>query len=509
MSLFRENVSLWVQTSRGSVYPTLLSHIRADVAVIGAGIAGLTTAWLLKQAGAMVVVLEADRICSGVTAYTTAKLTSLHRLIYAKLLTRYGEERTRLYGQANQSAIDLVATLVQQLNIDCDFERQPAYTYTLNPGRVPDIEAEVRAAQRVGLPASYTEQTDLPWPVMGAVRFDDQAMFHPRQYCLALAEAIPGDASHVFERTRALDVEPGEPCVIHTDRGTMWADHVVVTTHLPFLDRGGFFAKTWPERSYALAARITGEPPQGMYLSVDHPTRSIRSAERGQYLIVGGENHKVGYDRDTRQRYEALEAWVRQQFPVESIAYRWSAQDYMTVDDLPYIGRMPRATHRLMVATGFNKWGMTTGTLAGMILTDMILQRDNAWHRLFDSTRIDLRYAAGKFVRANLDVAKRFIGDRTRSTFPLSQLKDGEGGIVELNHRKVAAYREPNSTLHLLSPTCPHMGCLLTWNSAERTWDCPCHGSRFHYDGSLLHGPATRPLSAYATNPPTEAGGEA
>ncbi len=498
-NLYREHESLWVQTSPATAYPSLLSYIKVDVAVIGAGIAGLTTAFLLKQAGAMVAVIEADRVCSGVTAYTTAKLTALHGLIYHKLLQRYGEERTRIYGTANLAAIDLVHTLTRQLRIDCALEETEAYTYTMDPDRVAAIEAEAQAALRVGMPVAFTEQTDLPFPVMAAVRMDKQAMFHPRRYCLALAEAIPGDASHVFEMTRALDVEQGEPCTIQTNRGTLRAEHVVLTTHLPFLDRGGFFAKTYPERSYAIAAELNGKAPRGMYLSIDEPKRSIRSAEGGDFLIVGGENHKVGYDPDTRNRYAALHQWAREHFPVQSIECQWSAQDYIPVDDLPYIGRMPRATDRLLLATGFNKWGMSTGTLAGMILTDMILGRDNPWQELFNSTRMDPRHGARKFIRANLDVAKRFVRDRAGRAQPLAILKPGEGGIVELNSRKVAAYRQPDGMLHVLSPTCPHMGCLLAWNAAEKTWDCPCHGSRFDYDGALMHGPALRELPTYTS----------
>ncbi len=313
-----------------------------------------------------------------------------------------------------------------------------------------------------------------------------------------MAAGIPGNGSHLFEMSRATDVEEADPCVVTTEQGVVRAGHVVLATQIPFLDRGGFFAKTSPSRSYAMAMRIDGPMPEGMYLGVGEATRSVRPHWLGEegLLIVGGEGHKVGQDPDTRRRYETLEEWGRAQFPVRSIDYRWSAQDYMPADNVPYIGRMTSGSERLFTATGFKKWGLSTGTFAGMILSDAIMGRENPWASLFDATRLDLMHSAKSLISENVDVAKRFVGDRlaTMQAPPVDELGAGEGGIVTLAGEKVAASRDENGVVHAVSPACAHLGCLVSWNTAEATWDCPCHGSRYDRDGRVIQGPSVRDL---------------
>jgi glycine/D-amino acid oxidase-like deaminating enzyme/nitrite reductase/ring-hydroxylating ferredoxin subunit len=364
---------------------------------------------------------------------------------------------------------------------------------------VDKVRAEVAAAVRIGLAASFTTETDLPYAVAGAVRLDDQAQFHPRKYCLGLAATVPGEGSHVFELTRAADVDEERRCLVRTDRGTVSAQHVVVATHLPFLDRGGFFARTYPSRSYALSARLDGPVPSGMYLGVGSPTRSVRAAHvDGQpVVILGGEGHKVGQDDDTRQRYEALEAWARSQFPVRSIDYRWSAQDYMSVDGLPFVGPASSGSERVLVATGFQKWGMSNGAAAAITLADRIAGRENRWASLFDTERLNARQSLKELLKENADVVKRFVGDRlgTELRRAPEDLGAGEAGVMTSGAERVAAYRDPDGVLHAVSAACTHLGCTVTWNTAETTWDCPCHGSRFTVDGEVLEGPAVRPLA--------------
>ncbi|MBW3609999.1 MAG: FAD-dependent oxidoreductase [Actinobacteria bacterium] len=493
------NPSLWVGTSAASSYPPLADRVEVDVAVVGGGITGLTTALLLKQAGATVAVVEADRVASGTTGYTTAKVTSLHGLTYAELIDTQGEDKARQYAQANQAAVGQVAALVDQLGIDCQFEHQPAFTYTTEAARRADIAAEVEAATTLGLPASYTEDTALPYPVEAAVRLEDQAQFHPRRYCLALAGAIPGDGSHVFEMTRARDVEEtGGGPVVRAGGGEVVAADVVVATLLPFVDLGGFFSKAHPMMSYAMAVRVHGEVPQGMYLGVDSPTRSVRpvrlDGETG--LILGGQSHKVGQGGETGQYYADLEAWGRASFPIRSIDYRWSAHDYVPVDSIPYVGRSPRH-QRVHVATGFKKWGMSNGTAAGMILADLLVGRANPWAEVFDATRVDPKGSIKEFVKENLNVGKRFVKDHlARSDSPpAGQLAPGQGGLVNVDGNDVAAYRRPDGSLVAVSAVCTHMGCTVQWNPAETTWDCPCHGSRFDCEGAVLNGPAVADLA--------------
>ena len=499
-TLHEVNPSLWVGTTpdAGS-RPPLAGPVTVDVAVIGAGITGLTAAALLQDDGASVVVLEAGAVCSGVTAYTTAKVTSLHGLVYAGLAGSAGDDVARLYGEANQAAVERVATFVEERGIDCDFSRRSAYTYTTDPGQVKQVEAEVEVARRLGLPAELTTETELPFDVAAAVRLDDQAQFHPRRYCRGLAGPVA-----VHEHTRALGVDEGGggPCTVSTDRGEVRAGHVVVATHLPFLDRGGFFAKCHPTRSYALAARLDGPVPRGMYLGIDRPTRSVRAAQGDGLVILGGEGHKVGQDDDTRRRHAALEEWARATFPVASVEYRWSAQDLVPVDGRPFVGpQLPGS--RVLVATGFKKWGMTNGTAAAMILADLVAGRDNPWTAAFDATRIR-ETVTRDLVKENLDVGKRFVGDRLRTLLPpdAEHLRPGEGGIARLGGEKVAAYRDDEGRLHAVSPVCTHLGCLVSFNTAERTWDCPCHGSRYTVEGRVIEGPATKDL-----RPAGEAGG--
>lgn len=497
-SLNEHSTSLWVGTSPKTDWPTLAGDIEVDVAVIGAGITGLSTAATLKKRGATVAVIEADRVAAGATGYTTAKVTSLHGIMYAELLNHAGKDKAKMYADANQEAIEQIAKNVDLLGIDCDFVRADAYSYTIDPDQVSRIREEVEAAVSLGLPAGFTTETELPFAVAGAIQVSNQAMFHPRKYCLGLADFIDGDGSHIFENTRAMDVKTGDTCEVVTRAGTVRAKHVVMATQLPFLDRGGFFAKTHPARSYAIAVQLNGSTPEHMYLGIDTPTRSVRSHREGEteYVIIGGEGHKVGQDPDTTDRYEALESWAREHFDVRSVAWRWSAQDYMPVDDVPYIGPITSGSKNILVATGFKKWGMTTGTVAGRMLTDMIMGVESPWSELFDSTRTEIRRSAKQFLLENANVAKRMVGDRLRTLKvpSIDDLKPGEGGVVDAHGEKVGAYRTEAGELHAVSPICTHLGCQLTWNTGEKSWDCPCHGSRFAFDGGVIQGPATKDL---------------
>ena len=485
--------SIWLETAPAAPeYPRLDRDVRTSVAVIGGGIVGVTTALLLAEAGVPVVLIEANRVGRGVTGHTTGKVSSQHGMIYARLRSKHGADAARQYGEANQAALDWIASRVARDEIDCDFRRRAAYAWSDSRSEAED---EAQAAAEAGLPASFVSSTPLPFGVAGAVRFDDQAEFHAQKYVQALAVRLP----EVYEQTHA--VHAGS--FVRTPGGRIDADHIIVATHFPFPDRSLAFARAHPQRSYAIACRIAGEVPDGMFISSGSPTRSIRAipVDGSELLMVGGEGHRTGTGGDTEQRYAALEAFARQHWNVRSVEYRWSAQDNTTVDGLPFVGPLTPFEDRVLMATGFAKWGLTGGTAAALILADRVLGRENPWAALFDSTRLNARASVSKLVTENAKAGVRFVADRVtkRGTRPIDDLAPGEGDIVRHRDEKVAGYRDDDGTLIAVSATCTHLGCQVNWNRAERSWDCPCHGSRFAPDGTVLQGPAVHRLEIKPT----------
>ena len=494
------NRPFWLEDA-GSRYPSLSGELAVDVAVVGAGITGVTTAYLLKQAGKSVALLEQSCVGFGATGYTTAKLTVGHSLIYRDLVESHGEDAARLSARSNQEAIERIAGIVAEHELDCDLEGTSNFVYTESESSVEQLEQEAEAARAAGIDAVLTTETDLPYPVAAAVRVDRQAQFHPWKYLAALAGLVDGDGSYVFESTRIRGVASGDPCVVEASGADLRARHVVVATQLPFLDRGFFFAKAHPTKSYAVAANVDdGSAPHGMYISIDQPTRSVRStpaADGGRLLIVGGESHKPGTEPDTSERYAQLERFLSERFDAGPAEYRWSTHDYMPVDRLPYIGRLRRGDDRVLVATGFAKWGMTKGTLAAQVLADEILGLPNEYSDLYDAKRLDPVQSAARFAKENGFVGFRFFADRVRpreGREQVERLQPGEGTIVREGAKLYAVHRDDAGELHVLSARCTHMGCIVGWNSADRAWECPCHGSRFAGDGSLVQGPATADL---------------
>ena len=497
--------SIWFDTSPGTDYDALDGGLDVDVAVVGGGIAGITTAAKLRDRGESVALLERDRILSAVTGHTTAKLTSLHGLIYDYLIDHFGEEKARRYGEANEAAIDDIEATVEEHGIDCDFERTPAYTYltTRERGsqerrkhrkRRKEIRSEVEAARRVGLPASFVEETDLPYDVDSAVRFGEQAHFHPRNYLLALAEQIPGDGGYLFEETTVQSVSGGRSCSVETDRGTVTADAVVVATHFPIHDHAFYFARLEPKRSYIVAARLNDDPPEGMYYEPFSKYFSVRPrpAGEGSMVLVGGQNHRTGHGQNVTKRYEKLESAARERFDVDTVEYRWSTQDYKSVDRVPFVGPLAPQSRNVYVATGFGGWGMTNGTAAGVLLADLVTGRDNPLEDVYRPTRLQLGASTKDLVSHNKHAAKHMAKDYVgrHPDLDLSGLGPGEGKVFGDRDDPIAVSRDENGEVHAVSAVCSHMGCLVSWNDGEKSWDCPCHGSRFDVDGDVLDTPA-------------------
>lgn len=504
----RVSESYWMQTAEAAPYPALDTDLRADVAVAGAGMAGLCTAWELARLGRSVVLLDAGRIAAGVTGHTSAKLTVQHSLVYAHLRAVFGPEAARLYAVSQTDAVEHVIATAAELGIDCDLERRPAYTYAAGPDDDGVIAAEVEAAREAGVDATLVTETGLPFGTGPAIRVGDQAQFHPRRYLLGLAADFVRHGGRIFERTRVSELREGRPVRLSTASGhTVTAADVVIATHYPVFDRSLAFTRLSPRREVVLAAPIPQDrAPYGMYVTQDGGTRSVRSAPFGEgrrLLVVTGEKFTPGTPGVT-PRFGRLAAWARERFGVEEITHHWATQDNWTTDRVPYVGLFHPGTGHVFVATGFGGWGLSGGAMAGRLLADLIRDEKVEWAGLYDPRRIHPVAEAAAFTKANLATARHFVADRlhaARATESVAAIEPGGGAVVRLRGQPCAVHRDDDGALHAVSAVCTHLGCLVAYNDAERTWDCPCHGSRFGIDGAVLHGPAVPALERRDAGP--------
>lgn len=490
---------LWRASVAATAFGMLERDLEVDVAVIGGGISGITTALLCKREGARVAVLERATVAGGATGLTTAKASALQQTKLAEIRGLHGDETVAAYAQASLEALELIEQLVHEHAIDCGWERLPDWTYASSDTEADAVERVAAAAGIAGLAVELTSETPLPMPLATAVRLGDQAQFHPIRYLQALARLVDGDGSHVFERSVVTRVHEGSPCTVTTDAGrTVRAGSVVVCTNYPLLDRGLFFARTEAARSYLVAARVNGELPQAMAISVGEPVRSLRpyrDPEGRSWALVGGEGHLTGSAEASPQRFAALELFAREHLDVAEIPYRWSTQDAMPIDRLPYAGPYTPVSRRLWVNAGHQKWGMTNATLGARIVADGIAGRASRYAETFDPNRVSVR-AVPTLAKAQATVGAHVIGDRLTPAEASSSAAVPTGGarIVRSGLDKVGVHRDDDGRLHGVSLRCTHLGCLVHWNAAERSWDCPCHGSRFGIDGEVLAGPAVAPL---------------
>lgn len=475
-SIWRENIEIPKREP-------LNSDIETEVAVIGGGLAGILTAYFLQKQGKKVVVLEAKNIGSGQTENTTAKITGQHNLIYHSLIQDFGIEKAKQYAEANKKAISEYRRIIEEEQINCHFEDQSAYLYSTEESE--RLEQEAHAAKKLGIDASLTNETNLPFNVKCALKFNHQAQFHPLEFLKEIAKTLK-----IYEYTTAEDIEDYR---ITTEHGSVTAEYIVIATHYPYINVPGYyFMRMHQERSYVLALK-NAKQVNGMYLSIDQEGYSFRN--RDGVLIFGGGQHRTG-ENSAGDKYEKLRTAAKRFFPESIEIAHWSAQDCMTLDGVPYIGQFSSSTPNCYVATGFGKWGMTNSMISAMIISDSILKKENSFADVYSPQRFKFSASAKTLIEDGIQAVKGLMTELfTLPEDEINQLPNGHGGIVEFEGHKVGVYKDQQGKAYVVSTRCTHLGCQLEWNPDELSWDCPCHGSRFDYKGNLINNPAMKDLS--------------
>ena len=493
--------SYWISSTRPSPLPKLQGDISVDVAVVGAGITGITAALLLKEAGKTVALIDHSRVATGESGHTTAHITEQAvDARYHSIAKDFGRAASKLVAQSSRAAIEQIAAWVDRFNIPCDFLRVPGFLYAQNSKDVSELRQELSSAKSAGIDVKWTSEVPLPFrpnpkaphKLQGGIHFENQAQFHPRKYLLGLANRVPGKGCFVFENTKAVEIEDGDLCKVTTDQGVITCKEVIVATHTPISNRVVLHTKIAAYRTYVLAIETNQNPTAAaLYWDNEDPYHYIRS-HHGLW-IIGGEDHKTGMKQNTLESFQNLEDFTELKFGLHSTAYSWSGQVHESVDGLPFIGKNPLSQH-LYVATGFGGNGMTFGTISGIILSDIITHKENHWLGLYNPSRIKPLASAATYLSENKDFSICFLKDRIGASEPsdpsrIAEIAKGEGKILKKDGKRLAVSRDEKGAVHSVSAVCPHLGCIVHWNNSERSWDCPCHGSRFSAEGTVLNGP--------------------
>lgn len=492
--------SLWIETTKNQLHlKSLTQNLETEVCIIGAGLFGLTTAYYLTKQGKKVVVIEKDDIGEKVSGNTTGKITSQHGLFYSHLIDDYGIDYAQKYLEVNEKAIQNIKEIIDTEQIECDFEEQSAYVFTTNQDEVIEIEKEVDAVNKLGKKAKLITNVDKPFKMTAGIEFDNQAQFHPRKYMIGLANVILKD-NQIYNYTTATDVQKyGEKFLITTDRGNVLADSVVLATHYPIVNFPGFyFIKMYQSTSYIIAIETNSKIPEGMYITAKEPVYSFRSAKYNgkNIVLIGGSEHKTGEAIADNSHYTELEKKAKELYPDCKVLFRWNTRDCISLDKIPYIGEFSNLYKNMYVGTGFKKWGMTFSNIAGKIVSDKILGKQNEYEDLFTPTRlkpIKNRWEVKNMLKETVDsiALNKFKIDPSS----ISEIENDNASIMKIDGENIGIYKDKNGKLYAVSPVCTHLGCLLTWNNIDKTWDCPCHGSRFDYTGKNIYEPAIKDLN--------------
>lgn len=500
--------SLWLDSNKKiNQFPSLNNDIETDVCIIGAGIFGLTCAYYLSKLGFQVVVLEKDNIGEKTTGHTTAKITSQHSLFYDYLIQSYGKKFASDYLEANEKAIRNIKQIVDTEKIKCDFEYQNSYVYTTKKSELGAIKKEVSAVESLGFPCEFVTKTGLPFEIEGAICFKNQAQFHPLKYLHGLCNSISSHGGKIYTNSVVTNVEKDLPSsyLISTTNNTVRSKFVVVATHYPFINFPGlYFLKMYQSTSYIIAIDTKKTLFNGMYINATNPIFSYRTVKyQGKdLLLIGGGDHKTGQPSCYQDTYGILEEEAKKFYPNCEVLYRWNTRDCISLDKIPYIGQYSTAMPNVFVGTGFKKWGMTLSNVAANIIVDSICGKKNKYAYLSKPSRLKPIKNRDEMKNVLVQSTNSLVLDKFKSAnMNFDEIQNNSGSIVEINNEKVGIYKNPDGKIYAVKPICTHLGCLLSWNDVDKTWDCPCHGSRFDYRGVNLYDPAFKNLDTYDINP--------
>jgi glycine/D-amino acid oxidase-like deaminating enzyme/nitrite reductase/ring-hydroxylating ferredoxin subunit len=496
-----KNASIWTEKAHFPSFPTLNKDLQVEVAIVGGGLTGITTAYLLARKGVKVVVLESEKVGSGTTGFSTGHLTSWLDADYSFIASRFSKETARKVAQSMNDAINLVENICRQENIDADFVRLPAYQFAEDESQVKELEDEAFATTEAGLINQLMDSVPLPFSVKRGLKLEEQGEFNALRFVEGLSQKVIQLGGQIFTDTHVTDVDDSNPCVISTKNGPkVTAQHVVLATHTP-IQFNMVQTELLPYMSYVVVAKLNGKAiPKALYWDTLEFYHYIRTYEvDGQsYLVVGGEDHKVGERSvDENEPFRKLEEYIRSHFGNLEITHRWSAEYFYSADGLPYIGRSPFGRNKY-IATGYTGDGLTFSVAAATVLSDLLTNVKNPMASIYDPARFNLLASATDLAEQNLEFLYKFVKDRfSTDAKDVSDVPRGEGRLVRVEGQQLAVYRDEKDTVHMMSPVCTHMHCVVQWNGAEKSWDCPCHGGRFHATGEVLVGPPVKALAKH------------
>lgn len=495
------NKSYWMLSSKSNDYKSLKNDIDTDCLIVGAGIAGLTTAYLLSKENKKVVVVDADKVGYGASGRNTGKVTSQHGLIYDSIKKRYSSEKAKLYYEANEEGLDLIQNIIKEYNINCNFKLVPSFIYTQEDEYVEQLKKEYETCKELNIPCEYYDKIKgIPLETKGALCFRNQGQFNPKKYVDALAKINIDMGVEIYENTPVVDVEVGKECKVKCANGS-----IITTKNLILASCNAwydglmlYFSKEEASRSYLLCSKLNEDILDGNYINVEQPVRTFRTCydDNGEkYIIAGGQDHKTGKCNNEMENYKIITDFSKRNFATGEIISKWSTQDYISFDNIPYMGKINMKEDNVYIITGTSKWGLSNSSVGAIVIKDLIVKGSSKYEDLFNPSRLK-SYLNGRFIGENLEVVYDYIKGKLisgSSDLP----KNNEGKIVNLYGKRYGAYRDKDGELFIVDITCTHLGCELRFNSAENSWDCPCHGSRFDYKGNILNGPALKPLKCY------------